>query len=68
MSKNAAKEPSVDTDPEPSAVHAWRVSRLTRLGLTGLVAEAIADQVDWHDVARLIHHGCPASLAVSIVA
>ena len=54
-------------DPETCAVHAWRVSRLTGLGVAWSVAEAIADQVDWHEIARLVRLGCPASLAVAIV-
>lgn len=52
---------------EADAVHAWRVGRLTGLGVTRLVAEAVADRVDWHEVARLVKCGCPASLAVAIV-
>lgn len=56
-----------DIDPESSAVHAWRVSRLTSLGLAWPVAEMVADQVDWHEVARLVQRGCPAALAVAIV-
>ena len=67
MSQVAAAEPFEDTDSETSVVHAWRVSRLTRLGLALPVAEAVADQVDWHDVARLVQRGCPASLAVAII-
>jgi hypothetical protein len=56
-----------DADEEDDAVHAWRVTQLTRLGLAALVAEAVADRVDWHDVARLVSTGCPASLAVAII-
>lgn len=67
MNNIAAAGPVEDTDSESSAVRAWRVSRLTGLGLAGPVAEAVADQVDWHDVARLVQRGCPASLAVTIV-
>jgi hypothetical protein len=48
-------------------VHAWRVSRLARLGLAWPVAEAVADRVDWHDVAKLVQRGCPAALAVAIL-
>lgn len=66
---NAAKTVAHEgIDPETGAVHAWRVSRLTRLGLARPVAEVIADQVDWHEVARLVQRGCPAPLAVAIVA
>jgi len=56
-----------DGTAETSAVHAWRVQRLTELGLTSPDAEAIADQVDWHDVAKLVQRGCPAALAVAIL-
>jgi hypothetical protein len=50
------------------AVHAWRVSQLTRLGLAGAVAEAVADSVDWHDIAALVRQGCPADVALAIIA
>jgi hypothetical protein len=49
------------------AVHAWRVNRLARLGLAWPVAEAVADRVDWHEVAKLVQRGCPAALAVTIL-
>ena len=52
---------------ESAAVHAWRVSRLTMLGLPLDIADSVADQVDWHEVARLIRSGCPAALALQIV-
>ena len=29
-------------------VHQWRVIQLTRLGIPGLLAQAEADRVDWH--------------------
>jgi hypothetical protein len=62
-----AVAPHVTIDREASSVHAWRVRQLTRLGLAPPVAEAVADQVDWHDVARLVRRGCPATLALAIV-
>jgi hypothetical protein len=43
------------------------VSELARLRLAWLVADAVADKVDWHEVAKLVRRGCPASLAVTIV-
>jgi hypothetical protein len=55
-------------DAEEQIVHAWRVDRLARLGLALPVAEAVADKLDWHEVARLVQRGCPAVLAVAIVA
>ena len=48
-------------------VHNWRVSRLTRLGIPGPVAEIYADRIDWHQVARLVQQGCPPRLALRIV-
>jgi hypothetical protein len=66
-SSTATAAPLADQNAESIVVHAWRVSQLTRLGLAGPVAEAVADKVDWHEVARLVRRGCPASLAVAIV-
>jgi hypothetical protein len=66
-SSTAATAPVDSPDTEAVVVHAWRVSQLTRLGLAGPVAEAVADKIDWHEVARLVRSGCPASLAVAIV-
>jgi hypothetical protein len=63
----ATRSPAGNVDEEEYAVHAWRVDQLTRLGLAWQVAEAVADNVDWHEVARLVRLGCPASLAVTIV-
>ena len=60
-------EPVEAADAEAGIVHAWRVSQLIRLGLAWQAAEAVADTIDWHEVARLVHRGCPASLAVTIV-
>ena len=54
-------------DREELLVHDWRVSQLKRLGIPRLLAEAYADQLDWHQIAYLVQRGCPASLAVRIV-
>jgi hypothetical protein len=54
-------------DPETQLVHEWRVTRLTGLGIPRPIAEAVADQVDWHQIARLVRHGCPPALALRIV-
>jgi hypothetical protein len=68
MSANpVAVAPHDNIGQEASAVHAWRVSQLTRLGLDWSIAEAVADRVDWHAVAKLVRRGCPVSLAVAIV-
>jgi hypothetical protein len=67
MSNHQAAAPREDIGQEGGAVHDWRVSQLIRLGLAWPVAEAVADTVDWHDIAKLVKRGCPASLAVTIV-
>ena len=52
---------------EKLLVHNWRVARLTQLGIPGPLAEVDADHLDWHQVARLVQHGCPPQLALRIV-
>jgi hypothetical protein len=54
-------------DQDEVVVHSWRVSQLTRLGIPGSLAEIYADRIDWHQVARLVQHGCPPRLALRIV-
>jgi hypothetical protein len=54
-------------DPEDVLVHNWRALQLKRLGIPAPLAEACADQVDWHEVARLVRRGCPPALALRIV-
>ena len=48
-------------------VHEWRAGQLTRLGIPWSLAEAVADHVDWHQVASLVQRGCPPRLALAIV-
>jgi hypothetical protein len=48
-------------------VHNWRVSRLRHLGIPGPLAEVYADHLDWHQIAKLVQHGCPPRLALRIV-
>ena len=48
-------------------VHTWRVAQLTRLGIPRSLAEAYADHLDWHQIARLVQRGCPPRLALRIV-
>ena len=52
---------------EEASIHSWRVSQLKRLGLPGLLAEIYADQIDWHQLARLVQRGCPPQLALRII-
>ena len=48
-------------------VHTWRVAQPTRLGIPRSLAEAYADHLDWHQIARLVQRGCPPRLALRIV-
>jgi hypothetical protein len=54
-------------DHDEYRVHQWRVTQLKRLGIPGPLAEADADNVDWHQIASLVHHGCPPRLALRII-
>jgi hypothetical protein len=54
-------------DHDDLLVHEWRVRQLTRLGIPWSLAQAAADQVDWHQVATLVRRGCPPRLALQIV-
>lgn len=51
---------------EGRLVHEWRVAQLVRLGITESLAEVNADNVDWHQIARLVQSGCPPRLALRI--
>ena len=51
---------------EEARVNAWRIEQLANLGLSTLIATAVATLVDWHDVARLVEKGCPPDLALEI--
>ena len=52
---------------EGRLVRAWQVEQLQRLGLPFVLADLLADRVDWHALANLIHQGCPLHLALDIV-
>jgi hypothetical protein len=51
---------------EGRRLHEWRVAQLVRLGITESLAEVNADNVDWHQIARLVQSGCPPRLALRI--
>jgi hypothetical protein len=57
----------VAVDDDDLLVHEWRVRQLTRLGIPWSLAHDVADQVDWHQVAKLVRRGCPPRLALQIV-
>jgi predicted component of type VI protein secretion system len=52
---------------EEGAVHDWRAERLVQLGISAIVAHAVASFVDWHELERLIDRGCAPELALEIV-
>ncbi len=52
---------------EETLVHEWRAEQLAKLGVSQIVAQAVASLVDWREMARLIDRGCPPELALEIV-
>jgi hypothetical protein len=69
-SKECPMEELMDTEVEKESedvrVNAWRVEQLSNLGLSTMIANAVATFVDWHEVARLVEKGCPPELALEI--
>jgi hypothetical protein len=71
------KEPIVDElaevefeteeSEEDGRVYEWRVEQLAGLGLSHVIARAVASFVDWHEIARLVERGCSPELALEIV-
>ena len=56
----------IEQESEEVRIYAWRVEQLAKLGLSTVIAHAVATFVDWHDVARLVEKGCPLELALEI--
>jgi hypothetical protein len=52
---------------EALVVREWRAEQLRRLGMPSILAEAFADDVDWHALSALSDRGCPLLLALEIV-
>jgi hypothetical protein len=50
-------------DHDDLLVHEWRVTQ----GIPWSLAQAAADHVDRHQVAKLVRRGCPPRLALQIV-
>jgi hypothetical protein len=48
-------------------VHNWRAAQLKRLGIPGALADAYADRLGWHQIAKLVRRGCPPLLALRII-
>jgi hypothetical protein len=57
----------IQASDEDARVYAWRVERLSDLGLSNIVASAVAPLVDWHEIARLVERGCSPELALEII-
>jgi hypothetical protein len=56
----------IERESEEVRVYAWRVEQLGNLGISPVIADAVANFVDWHDVAYLVQKGCPPGLAPDI--
>jgi hypothetical protein len=66
MRRTPASADQEAIDRAQGLVHDWRVAQLVRLGIARSLAEADADNVDWHQVDRLVQCGCPPRLALRI--
>ena len=61
-----AMDIEIEKESEEIRVYAWRVEQLAKLGLSSVIADVVANCVDWHEVARLVQKGCPPDLALEI--
>jgi hypothetical protein len=61
----SARPETIEHDERP--VHQWRMAQLARLGISRSLADAVADHVDWHEIAALVQRGCAPRLALRIV-
>jgi len=66
MDTTLLPEIAEDAQDEDTRVRDWRVVQLWQLGVPRLLARAFADDVDWHEVARLVERGCPPLVALQI--
>jgi hypothetical protein len=66
MDTTLLPEIAEDAQDEDTRVRDWRVDQLWHLGVPRLLARAFADDVDWHEVARLVERGCPPLVALQI--
>jgi hypothetical protein len=67
MDQLAEIEVEAEESEEDARVYAWRVERLSGLGLSHVSARAVAPFVDWHEIAGLVERGCSPELALEIV-
>lgn len=66
MDETFDTEIEIEQESEEVRVYAWRAEQLGNLGLSTLIADAVANLVDWHEVASLVQRGCPPELALEI--
>jgi hypothetical protein len=64
------RQPTLSPHSEPDAVVLWRNRRLRKAGFGRQLAESIACDCsyDLHAILELVDRGCPAELAVRILA
>jgi hypothetical protein len=68
MNESVIPAEDLDADVrENLVVREWRAEQLRRLGVSSILAEPFADDVDWHALSALIERGCPPRLALEIV-
>jgi hypothetical protein len=67
LAEIAVEAEEFEESEEGARVYAWRVERLSGIGLSHLIASAVAPFVDWHEVAVLVERGCSPELALEIV-
>jgi len=60
-------EMETEESEDDASVYAWRVKQLSSLGLSYVIASAVASFVDWHEIASLVERGCSPELALEIV-
>ena len=63
----AEVEVETEESEEDGRVYEWRVEQLSGLGLSHVIASAVASFVDWHEIASLVERGCSPELALEIV-
>jgi hypothetical protein len=63
-------ERAINDNATPDPVVAWRTERLTEAGLPKQLARSVAADraYDLHAVLELVDRGCPAELALRILA
>jgi hypothetical protein len=64
------RQPTLSPDPDVEPVVAWRTTRLRDAGFDRQLADTVARNraYDLHAILELMDRGCPAELAVRILA